>query len=65
MLCLRLIVFFSFFLYQHLHIKQKNLQSPDIHIYVAIYLGTKIYTYKKQSKNNRKIKILKTNQRKK
>ena len=58
-----------FFLYQHLHIKPKNLQSPGILIYVVIYLGTKKYTYKIskkiQPKNNRKIKIIKKNQRKK
>ena len=47
--------------------KQKKLQTPDIHIYVVTYLGTKNIhiKYKKiQPKNNRKIKI-KTNQRKK
>ena len=33
---------------------EKNLQSPSIHIYVAIYLGTRKYTYT-ISKNNLKI----------
>ena len=33
---------YVFFLYQHLYIKQKKLQSPGIHVYVPIYLGTKI-----------------------
>ena len=36
-----LLLFFYHFLYQHLHIKPKNLQSPAINIYVVIYLGTK------------------------
>ena len=62
-------VCFFLVLYQHLQIKQKNLQSPGIHIFVVIYLETKKYTYKIykkiQPKNNRNIKILKTNQRKK
>ena len=47
--------FFLFFLYQHLHIKPKNLQSPGIHIYVVIYLGTKKYTYKILKKYKLKI----------
>ena len=29
----------TFFLYQHLHIKRKNLLSPGTNIYVVIYLG--------------------------
>ena len=50
---LKLLVFFP---YQHLHIKQTNLQSPGIHIYVVIYLGTKEHTYNIYIKNNLKIK---------
>ena len=42
-------IFFFFFLYQQLHIKPKNLQLPGINIYVAIYLGTIKYTYKKNT----------------
>ena len=41
--------FFFFFIYQQLHIKPKNLQLPGINIYVAIYLGTIKYTYKKNT----------------
>ena len=41
-----LFYFFLIFLFQHLHIKPKSLQSPGTHIYVVMYLGTKIYIYK-------------------
>ena len=36
------LVFFFFFFYINIYtLNQKNLQSPGIHIYVVIYLGTK------------------------
>ena len=47
---LKSVIFLIFFLCQHLSIKQKNLQSPGIHINVVIYLGTKKYIkYKKNT----------------
>ena len=54
------IIYVVFFLYQHLHIKQKNLQSPGIHIYVVIYLETKnVHIKYKKIKKQYNLKIIK------